>query len=225
MNRIEFMAQLDRLLRDIPESERSDAIAYYNDYFDAAGPEKEAQLIGDLGSPGKVAATIKASIRQSIYQEEYTENGYQNQTVKEMRQSPAARFVGKSSRRGVGSWILLIILGIFFAPMVLGIGGSLLGTVLGALGALVGVVFALIFGGGGFLIGGIAGVIAGVIECFTNPASGLLMMGGGMLVFSVSLLLVLLGLWCLLRLLPKVIRFAKDMLSKIVHGFRGGNQE
>ena len=34
MNRVEFMQQLERLLCDIPQSDRLDAIAYYNDYFD-----------------------------------------------------------------------------------------------------------------------------------------------------------------------------------------------
>ena len=38
MSRKEFMQQLNRLLADIPESDRQDAIAYYNDYFDEAGP-------------------------------------------------------------------------------------------------------------------------------------------------------------------------------------------
>ena len=36
MNRVEFMKQLERLLWDIPENDRLDAIAYYNDYFDEA---------------------------------------------------------------------------------------------------------------------------------------------------------------------------------------------
>lgn len=60
MNRQEFMNQLERLLSDVPEAERQDALAYYEDYFDEAGPEQEAQVIQDLGSPGRVAATIKA---------------------------------------------------------------------------------------------------------------------------------------------------------------------
>ncbi len=45
MNRVEFMKQLERLLGDIPENDRLDAIAYYNDYFDEAGTENEAQVM------------------------------------------------------------------------------------------------------------------------------------------------------------------------------------
>ena len=51
MNRAEFMRQLERLLMDIPENDRLDAIAYYNDYFDEAGVENEARVIQKLGSP------------------------------------------------------------------------------------------------------------------------------------------------------------------------------
>lgn len=65
MNRIQFMKQLERLLMDIPESERLDALAYYNDYFDEASPENEAQVIRELGSPEKVAANIKADLHFS----------------------------------------------------------------------------------------------------------------------------------------------------------------
>ena len=69
MNRDEFMQQLARLLSDLPENERMEAIRYYNDYFDEAGPENEANVIRELGSPGKVAAIIKADLKE-VYQNE-----------------------------------------------------------------------------------------------------------------------------------------------------------
>lgn len=59
MNRTEFMRQLERLLSTIPESDRQDAIAYYNDYFDEAGAENEERVIRELGSPEELAKTIK----------------------------------------------------------------------------------------------------------------------------------------------------------------------
>ena len=37
MNRTEFLEQLERLLWDIPESERKEALEYYQDYFEDAG--------------------------------------------------------------------------------------------------------------------------------------------------------------------------------------------
>ena len=92
MNRVEFMAQLERLLIDLPENERQDALCYYNDYFDDAGEENEGKVIQELGSPGKVAAIIRASYRNGSSGEdqgEYTENGYRDTQFSEKGQMPA----------------------------------------------------------------------------------------------------------------------------------------
>lgn len=58
MTRQEYMQQLAALLAAIPEAERRDALDYYEEYFDAAGSEKEAQTIQELGSPRNVAEKI-----------------------------------------------------------------------------------------------------------------------------------------------------------------------
>lgn len=58
MTRQEYMQQLAALLAAMPEAERRDALDYYEEYFDAAGPEKEAQTIQELGSPRNVAEKI-----------------------------------------------------------------------------------------------------------------------------------------------------------------------
>ena len=58
MTRQEYMQQLAALLAAMAEAERRDALDYYEEYFDAAGPEKEAQTIQELGSPRNVAEKI-----------------------------------------------------------------------------------------------------------------------------------------------------------------------
>lgn len=58
MTRQEYMQQLAALLAAMPEAERRDALDYYEEYFDAAGPEKESQTIQELGSPQNVAEKI-----------------------------------------------------------------------------------------------------------------------------------------------------------------------
>lgn len=84
MNRIEFMTELAALLQDIPVVERQEAMKYYNDYFDDAGEENEHQVVEELESPAKVAATIKADLnipeeerKDGIYGE-YRETGYRD---------------------------------------------------------------------------------------------------------------------------------------------------
>lgn len=79
MDRAQFMDQLKKLLSDISEAERLEALDYYENYFDDAGPENEAAVIRELGSPGKVAAIIKADLKESNDgYAEYTERGYED---------------------------------------------------------------------------------------------------------------------------------------------------
>ena len=63
MDRKQFMRQLEALLSDIPGEERREALEYYESYFDEAGEDREAEVIKELGSPGKVAAIIKADLQ------------------------------------------------------------------------------------------------------------------------------------------------------------------
>lgn len=58
MTRTAFLAALEQLLAPLPEAERKDALSYYEDYLDAAGPENEARAIAELGSPEEVAHKI-----------------------------------------------------------------------------------------------------------------------------------------------------------------------
>ena len=89
MNRKQFMEQLERLLSDISEAERQEALEYYEGYFDDAGPENEGEVIRELGNPGKVAAIIKADLQENSEDYgEYTENGYQDTRVKENGEMP-----------------------------------------------------------------------------------------------------------------------------------------
>lgn len=58
MTRTAFLAALEQLLAPLPEAERKDALSYYEDYLDAAGPENEVRAIAELGSPEEVARKI-----------------------------------------------------------------------------------------------------------------------------------------------------------------------
>ena len=58
MNRKKFIEELAFLLQDIEDAEREEAMQYYEDYFDEAGPENEAQVIAELGTPKEAARDI-----------------------------------------------------------------------------------------------------------------------------------------------------------------------
>ena len=86
MNRKEFMDRLEKLLWNISDSEREEALQYYNDYFDDAGPENEAGVIADLVSPEQVAQKIKAGLSDNT--SEFLEQGYRECAVCGMPRIP-----------------------------------------------------------------------------------------------------------------------------------------
>jgi len=57
----EFLSGLSGRLKGIPEAERLDAMRFYEEYFADAGPEKEQEILTELGSPAGVAAQIIAN--------------------------------------------------------------------------------------------------------------------------------------------------------------------
>ena len=58
MTRVEFIAALRAKLSMLSADEREDAIQFYQEYFDEAGPENEQAVIDELGSPDAVAEKI-----------------------------------------------------------------------------------------------------------------------------------------------------------------------
>ena len=66
MNKKLFLDELHRLLSDLPPEERNQAIKYYEDYFEDAGPENEQAILKELGSPQELADQIKATTQDDI---------------------------------------------------------------------------------------------------------------------------------------------------------------
>lgn len=79
MNRYEFMKKLEDLLSDIPPSERDEALGFYEDYLDDAGPENEAAILEELESPEKVAKIVRSGMEAADDNVgEFTERGYED---------------------------------------------------------------------------------------------------------------------------------------------------
>lgn len=218
MNRVEFMQQLERLLMDIPENDRLDAIAYYHDYFDEAGTENEAQVIRELGSPGKVAAIIKTDLNASGNVEaEYTEHGYEDGRDGASKNTPARKETGYQAPKQKRSipLVLIIILLVFASPVLVGVGGGLLGGIFGVLAALFGVIVAVIVCGIVFIIGGIACVVVGIARAITSPVEGLVVIGVGAILFALGILFTILFIWCAFKWLPALFRWFVDLIQKL----------
>lgn len=58
MTRAEYLAELDSHLITLPKEERDMAVGFYEEYFEDAGPEKEQEVMEELGKPYNLARTI-----------------------------------------------------------------------------------------------------------------------------------------------------------------------
>ena len=77
MNRETFLRELKYLLQDVAEDEREEALQYYRDYLEDAGPENEENVLQDLGDPARVAAMIRSGLN-GAYMGEFSERGYED---------------------------------------------------------------------------------------------------------------------------------------------------
>lgn len=225
MNRVGFMQQLERLLADIPESDRLDAIAYYNDYFDEAGPENEASVIRELGSPGRVAAMIKADLHRSSDGEGNNraeggssqegasgvtvENGVSTEKVKQKKKFP---------------WPLIIVLLVFASPVLVSVAGSLFGGLLGILGGLLGIIVGVIVCGVALTVSGIVLLVVGVVRIAISPVEGLVTIGVGSILLAVGLLFALLFVWGAFKWIPALFRGCVNLYQKVFLRKEGGNK-
>lgn len=229
MNRAQFMEQLEKLLSDISETERNEALDYYESYFDDAGAENEASVIQELGSPGKVAAIIKADLKETGEDYgEYTEYGYEDTRTREPGQMPekyrSRRWRSGREKKGYRApekgnqtgLILALILLVFLFPFIKGAVGGVLGIVVMIL--LLPFLLMLVLGAGtiALAIAGIVCISAGIGVCMMIPAAGVFTIGIGCLMIALGILLLLLFVRIALGFLPRFIRKVTDFCNRLI---------
>jgi len=116
----EYLAQLEHFLKKLSDEEREDAINYYTEYFEEAGPEREQEIIEALGNPKRLASTIRVEAAMRGMDEDKPK-----------------------IRKGMNA-VWLTILGIFAAPIALPIAIAIFAVVLAVL-ISVGAVFISMF--------------------------------------------------------------------------------
>ena len=211
MNRTEYMRQLESLLQNISATEREEALQYYNEYFNDAGPENEQNVIEALGNPAKVAENIK----KDIFGNGYGENNYQragadsravitypadsqtengNNRQSDAPQTAQAQVVSPQKKEGMstGMIVLIVILCILASPVILGAASAGIGVA----AALIAAWFGLIIGFGAtaaaLILVLIALVAVGIISMFTHPFVGMCLIGAGLICGGVGLLFLML---------------------------------
>lgn len=103
MRKDEFLRQLEYLLQDIPEADREEAMDYYRDYLEEAGPEKEEEVLREFGSPERIAAIIRSDSCGNLEDGgSFTENGYEDERFREPNYQLVKREDAAEERTGAG---------------------------------------------------------------------------------------------------------------------------
>lgn len=228
MNRIEFIAELERLLQDISAEERNEAVQYYRDYFEDAGMENEQHIIEELGSPKKVADTIKAGLRGGCDESsEYRETGYTD-TRFEDKKMPARREEvayetekdpqkKKPYTNNALKILLIIAILVVGAPVILPLAVAVIAIVLalgvGVIALAGGIVITAIV----VLIIGVIMAFAGIIKIFSFPALGLAVCGAGLILGVLGLLATVLLVKLCMIVFPIVFRGIVELCRKLIH--------
>ena len=220
MNRDVFMARLKELLADVSEAEREEALCYYEEYFEDAGVENEAAVISSLGSPEKVAATIKAGLSDSAAEDgEFSETGYSNGYYDSKDEVAERTMVSETKgikRKGIGTggWIIILILCIFALPILGPILVGVAATVFGILIAIAAVFFAVLVAGIAMVIAAVAVFAAGVIAIFATPIVGIALIGAALLVGGLGIVVSALGIWIVAKVVPPLFRGFVNLIRK-----------
>lgn len=236
MNRVEFMSRLEQLLEEIPISERDEAITYYNDYFNDAGVENEQEVIESLGSPERVADTIKAGLGGKVIDGEYTETGYKTEAAEgkeevALTKDASGQTDDNSTKKDYSKQrpnenkllkvILYVLIAILLCPVRMPLAGGLFGVAVAVLVVIlvclmlvillpfIGVVVGI-----ALVISGIFTLVVGLIKLFVAPAAAVGLIGIGLLLGGGGLLAAVIGGWLLAKLVPSMIRGFVNLCRK-----------
>lgn len=242
MTKYEFLGDLSRLLSDLSEEERNEALQYYEDYFADAGREQEQAIIQELESPEKVAAKIRETEAENLQYGEpgqmkdakypdvvdgtYRDagsnagegngqtEGFQKKGNGGQNASAASKSTTSEERSNlILKWILVAILAIIIIPVVVPVIAGCVITIL----VLILTLFLTFFGTGiGLGIAGVASMLVGLYHAITvNVADAIVGIGAGLVMLPIGIILCYLGGLLLLKLMPGVWKLCEKLWDGI----------
>ena len=215
MNRVEFMETLSRLLQDIPEEDRIDALKYYNDYFDDAGSENEQNVIEELESPEKVAMKIKSDREDTGTTEEFEKDNkaYQDNVSYEYQEDQA----NKPWTNKWLKWAMIAAIVVIGFPIVIPLGAGLLALIAGIVITVFCLFAAIVIGFAAVVMVGVVFFAAGIGSLFANPGVGLAVLGAGLMVIAIGVIGTVVGVRLWIIVFPGIVRGIVYILRKPFH--------
>lgn len=170
MNREQFLARLGSRLKRLPPEDREDALEYYKEYLDDAGPENEAATISAWGTPEQVASQILADY-----------------AVKQGDGKPTAK-------RGLSTaWT--VVLAIFASPIAVPVAAAIFCVMLALIVAVAAVILAAGACAAALAVGGVMSVGAGLWVTFRSFPTMLFFVGAGLFCAGAGIALFLFVAW------------------------------
>lgn len=144
MTRDEYLAQLRALLTGrTPPDELERILTYYTEYFDEAGPQGEAGVMEELGSPAELVSRIMGARRI--------------QDVPARRESPPA---GGSTGRGLSA-LWKVLLAILAAPIAIPL-------IFAAAVVVLAFIFVVLLLVAGVAVGGVVAIGVGIVTAWAG---------------------------------------------------------
>lgn len=180
MTREEYFMCLEGYLKTLSYEECKEALQYYENYFDEAGPENEQEVINQLGSPKQLAESILRSEgigdgtakADDAFNRESTAN-----VIPVVAKTESKKNKTEEENRNLRIIIAVIVIIIGF-PVIMSV-----------LGAVFGIVCALGFGGLGLVIGGLAGIVAGIaLAIKLGFGAGCILIGASVICIAVGMI-------------------------------------
>lgn len=232
MTRQEFLRALEQDLADVSAEERAEAVRFYSEYFDEAGPEREQALLDELGDAHRVANIIRANMGVAGIAGVGADDDADADDDLGADAGPDAAAGGEAgapvqSAGGDGSvfdraadWVrrqpnavLWVLLAVVTCPVWLGLLGGLLGLVMGVFGALAGITGA----GVAAAVAGALHAVSGVLLLASSPMDAFVRLGGGLFSVGLGILMTGGGVW----LITKAVRAGIALWQRAARLWRG----
>mgnify|MGYP000931449696 FL=1 len=170
MNREQFLKELRNRLKRLPPDDVNDALEYYEEYLDEAGPEKEAETISAWGTPAQVASQILADY-----------------VVKQGNGTPTAK-------KGLSTaWT--VALAICASPVAVPLAAAAVCVMIALVVAVAAVILSIGACAAALAAGGVVCVIAGLSVTFQSFPTMLFFVGIGLLCAGAGIALFLFTVW------------------------------
>lgn len=218
MNKLEFLERLEKLLADIPYTERREALNYYTEYFEDADKDEE-EVIRTLGSPEEVAHNIREESAGKELAESAAVKGEQEGGD---RANDTNTGENNKKSRLEGWQIALIIIGVVVTvPIWGGLVSGLLGGILGIVAGIFGVILALAVAAVALFVAAVVVFVFSLTKLLVTPLGSLFSMGLSLLLLGISMLCLIASWKMITVLLPSIWKGLVYIFNSIFHKKEG----